>query len=125
MKRYIVLLLLIGACGQSEDTLQQDGATLAILNCKAKKLQDARFKLADDIRFAEDSLLEHKGDTLLLKKRLELLNGQIDGLHQQTRIMADSFTRVMNTMHQARYKSLESRKALDAATAKALESRCR
>lgn len=125
MKYIFPLLLLFAACGQKEDVLNKDGAILATLNCRAKKLQDARFKLADDIRFAEDSLLEQKGDTLFLKKRLEALNGQIDGLHQRTRIVADSFTLVMGQMHQARYKNPESRKALDAAVARALPVVCK
>ncbi|MBN8681524.1 MAG: hypothetical protein J0L99_02685 [Chitinophagales bacterium] len=125
MKRYIVLLLLLGACGHPEDNLKQDGETLATLNCRAKKLQDERFKLADDIRFAEDSLLEGKGDTLLLKKRLAVLNGQIEGLHQRTRIVADSFTLVMGQLHQARYKEPASRKALDTAVQNALSVLCK
>lgn len=125
MKRYIVLLLLLGACGHPEDNLKQDGETLATLNCRAKKLQDERFKLADDIRFAEDSLLEGKGDTLLLKKRLAVLNGQIEGLHQRTRIVADSFTLVMGQLHQARYKEPASRKALDTAIQNALSVLCK
>lgn len=125
MKRYIVLLLLLGACGHPEDNLKQDGEALASLNCRAKKLQDERFKLADDIRFAEDSLLEGKGDTLLLKKRLAVLNGQIEGLHQRTRIVADSFTLVMGQLHQARYKAPASRKALDTAVQNALSVLCK
>ena len=123
--RYILLtLLFLAACGQEDAAVNKDGATLATLNCKAKKLQDARFKLADDIRFAEDSLLAQKGDTLLLKKRLELLNGQIEGLHQRTRIVADSFTLVMGQMHQTRYKNPESRKALDVAIQRAFPVVC-
>ena len=126
----LLLVLFVFACGPdfSEEQLQKDGMTLAELQCAAKKLKDERFKLADDIRFLQDSLIILKADTMraaACRTRLDSLQGTTEEMWRRTKIMADSVNHTLERLQKETYHSKAARKQLDAAQEKAFGEICR
>lgn len=96
---------------------------MADLYCEAKSLRIRRFELADQIRFAEDSAQEGKGD-LGSTPRLDSLNQMISPLADLTKILADSINALQQRFYQQDYYTKEKRKLLDQAFLKRIEEIC-
>lgn len=128
-----LLAFLIFGCsekkpGITEEQIQKDGRTLAELQCAAKKLKDERFKLADDIRFLEDSIQLVRKDRAKMARyrfRLDSLKNTTEDMWRRTKIMADSVNHTLERLHKETYLDLEIRKQLDAAQEKAFGEICR
>jgi hypothetical protein len=91
------LLLLFAACqSESANTASQNQwpvnlDELVVLHCRSIELKDARFELANEIRFAEDSLL--RADTLVkveLTKTLEEALIRKKSLAEESHNLADT-----------------------------------
>jgi len=133
MRLFVFLLAVASAlfsCNDhkiADETLKADGLYLANLQCEAKKLQEERFKLAQDIRELEDSVM-YSPDSLAkpgYQAKLEQLVASKDDVHQRTKTMADSITHVLNGFYEGTYKDTANRRLLDVALAAAFESNCK
>lgn len=133
MKPYLLLALLLSllvSCNNneiSEETLQADADMLANLQCDAKKLQEERFQLANNIRFLEDSVMATQDSMLLIgyKAKLADLAPQKESVLERTKIMADSISKTMMKLQQGTYKDTADRKLLDVALNKKFEQICK
>jgi hypothetical protein len=130
--KFIYLLVampaLLVSCNSkiSDETLKSDGTYLATLQCEAKKIQEERFQLAQDIRQLEDSV-QYSTDSVALpgyKAKLDELVGSKDDMHLRTKTMADSITKVLNSFYEGTYKDTADRKLLDVALKTAFEVTC-
>ncbi len=133
MRLFVLLLAVTGMLSScnghkiTDETLKVDGAYLAMLQCEAKKLQEERFKLAQDIRELEDSVMYSK-DSLAkptYQAKLAQLVSSKDDVHQRTKAMADSITHVLNTFYEGTYKDTADRRQLDVALSAAYQSNCK
>jgi outer membrane murein-binding lipoprotein Lpp len=87
---FLFSLLIIGCSNkQSIDVAVND---IANIECRAMQLRNQRFKLADEIRFAQDTViqLQHSGDTSVLHERLIKMYQQKELLHTRSSQLADS-----------------------------------
>lgn len=132
MRFYLLLALvaLLAACNShsiSEETLKADGEYLATLQCEAKKLQEERFLLAQNIREWEDSVRFSLDSTEKMAHQvvLDKLNGKREDMHQRTKAMADSITKVLKGFYEGTYKDTADRRLLDAALTTAFEANCK
>lgn len=91
------IVLLFGACqSETANTANQNQwpvnlDELVVLHCRSIELKDARFELANEIRFAEDTLIV--ADTLMkerLTKRLEEALVRKESLAQESHNLADT-----------------------------------
>lgn len=115
-------------CGTKTNELQLlvNSQLLAGLYCEAKFLRIQRFELADQIRFAEDSLSKIRSDdqhtTLIL--RLDSLQNLIEPLAKQTKALADSIHATQQGFYQKFYNTKEKRTVLDQAFQKRIQENC-
>jgi hypothetical protein len=108
------------------DTLVSDGRHLAEITCNARRIREERFKLADAIRFAEDSLqIVPSQSRHIYQHRLDSLLQHTDEMTQKTKIMADSVKNLLAQLHREKYRTPSQRKALDGALEAALKEICR
>ena len=133
MRLLVFLLALIGIISScnghkiTDETLKADGAYLATLQCEAKKLQEERFKLAQDIRELEDSVM-YSLDSLAkpgFQAKLDQLVASKEDMHMRTKAMADSITHVLNGFYKGTYKDTADSKLLDVALTSAYENTCK
>jgi hypothetical protein len=111
----------------TDETLRADGAYLATLQCEAKKLQEERFKLAQDIRQLEDSVM-YSLDSIAkpgFQAKLDQLVASKEDMHSRTKAMADSITYVLNGFYEGTYKDTADRRLLDVALTSAYENTCK
>lgn len=125
--KYAGALLFLLACGAgpSQEQVEADGRMLAELQCEARGLQRERFKLADDIRFLEDSLVQFPSpaDTLR-RQRLDALKGRTEDMWLRTKRMAEIISDTLAHLHRTRYQQPEERQRLDEALQKAFAALC-
>jgi hypothetical protein len=125
--KYAGALCFLLACGSgaSQEQVEADGRMLAELQCEAQGIQHERFKLADDIRFLEDSLIHFPSpaDTLR-KQRLEALKGRTEDMWLRTKGMAEIISDTLAHLHRTRYQQPEERQRLDEALQKAFAQIC-
>ena len=87
---FLFPLLIVGCSNKpSSDSIIDDFANI---ECRAMQLKNQRFKLADEIRFTQDTIiqLQQSGDTLLLHERLIKMYEQKELLHTKSSQLADS-----------------------------------
>jgi hypothetical protein len=132
MRLFVLLLAfagLLSSCNGhkiTDETLKVDGTYLATLQCEAKKLQEERFKLAQDIRELEDSVM-YSLDSLAkpsFQAKLDQLVASKEDMHSRTKAMADSITHVLNGFYEGTYKNTADRRLLDVALSAAYQSKC-
>lgn len=129
---YLLLatIALLSSCSNhklTEETINADGVKLANLQCDAKKLQEERFKLAEDIRHIEDSVM-YSADSINIpayKAKLEKLIASKEDMHLRTKTMADSISNVLKGYYEGAYKDTADRRLLDVALTSAFESNCK
>ncbi len=125
----VAVVALLTSCSSqsiSEETLKADGERLAALQCEARKLQEERFLLAQNVRQWEDSVRFSQDSTTKTAHQqvLDELNGKREGMHLRTKTMADSITKVLDGFYEGTYKDTADRKLLDAALTAAFEANC-
>ncbi len=133
MKLYyaaIALGLFFASCAGnklSEETLKADAQHLATLQCEAKKLQEERFQLANDIRMLEDSIMIAP-DSISKQgyiEKLAVLTPNKEDVGLRTKTMADSISRTITALQEGTYKDTADRKLLDAALLSEFERLCK
>jgi hypothetical protein len=121
---------MLTACGKTSPDhtlLLRDAHLLATLQCEARALLETRISLANDIRFAEDSLLRTPADAAekdRLKARLDTLRASIPDVSVRTRILADSISQTLARLHEARYPTAADRLRLDSTQLMLYQSVC-
>lgn len=129
IKIHLVAWLLVGtfATGCSSDSPrevnEQDITLMADLQCKARHLKDERFRVANELRLMEDSLM---------KARIPLSDAQRQksdsirkALTLQTGALAARVTSAMDSLFELHYLTLAQRQRFDEAVEKKMAEICR
>lgn len=104
MSARIVLILcfvvLLTACTRSTNNSQDKLKVLADRVCRAIVLRQERYKLADQIRFCQDTLLSTKSVTKkkALQEELAVFNAKKTVLVKQSLTLADSISAEMESL---------------------------
>jgi hypothetical protein len=100
----VISTLLFYACNNTNIEKEQMVKSLADLECRAIEFKNKRFELANQIRFAQDTLLQLKttSDTLLIQIRLKDWDNQKQLIVNQSLSLADSIKLQMQLI-MARY----------------------
>lgn len=126
----LLILLASQACNNPSgeiETLEEDAAYLANLQCQAKALQKERFALAQEKNTLEDSILRFQNDPNVypgLQERLEQFEPRAEDMWQRTKKMADSIQSVMDGYWKGTYKDTADRRLLDAALMESFQEIC-
>ena len=114
---FLFPLLIVGCSNKpSTDSIIDDFANI---ECRAMQLKNQRFKLADEIRFTQDTIvqLQQSGDTLALHERLIKMYEQKELLHTKSSQLADSIKVKMDviaaTFLSDKNKELDFNRTLD------------
>jgi len=99
---------------------------MADLHCEAVTLRKARFELADEIRFSEDSLIQlQPTDTirLLLEQKLERLTPYKDSIVTRSLELSHVIKATLDSLIEIEFKEPEQRSMFDAALSTELAKR--
>lgn len=128
MKRQIFVgvilssLLVLGCKKDNQAQLENDAQLMAKLECQARQLKEERFKVANDIRFMEDSLTKNK--LRLSPKKIAEIDSVKESYTIRTGELADKITKTMDSLFSTTYHTPEERQQLDEATEKVLQKIC-
>ena len=88
----LILLTAGGSCKPHRTDIGILVSGFADIECRAMRLRNSRFELANEIRFTEDTLMQTKNhsDSVRLKARLDSLNPEQEKIAELSRILADS-----------------------------------
>ncbi|MDX2000866.1 MAG: hypothetical protein SFW35_00410 [Chitinophagales bacterium] len=123
----LVATLLICSCQKKQHNMQGDAEYLAKLQCSAKAIQNERFQLADDIRFAEDSSIMFRNDSVkaayYIAKR-DSFSAQLPILLNRTKALADTVEMVVDSFYNHLYTDSLQKRQLDSLLKAAYEKDC-
>ena len=88
----VISMLIIFSCNNTSSDKETMVKLLVNMECRAITLKNKRFQLADNIRYAQDTLLHYKSitDTALIQIRLKDLDFQKQLIVNQSLALADS-----------------------------------
>ena len=92
---YILLIFISSSCDNHEPNFRALAAEIAIIECRAEKLKDHRFALADKMRFKQDTILEKSKDTMELHNQLVEMEKEKQVLLTQSLQLADTIKQKM------------------------------
>lgn len=115
-------LLMLGCKKNNQAQLENDAQLMAQLECQARQLKEERFKVANDIRFMEDSLTKNK--LRLSPEKIAEIDSVKESYTLRTGELADKITKTMDSLFATTYRSQEEREQLDEATEKVLQKIC-
>lgn len=101
MKYFLLILLFATSCESGKKKIDFSGMAqlTADIECRAISIREKRFKLANEIRFTQDTLLLTKNtDSLRLKLNLARLNGDKEVVMSQSQLMADSIKNLIDSL---------------------------
>lgn len=125
----LVAFLLVGALatGCSSDSPrginEQDIVLMADLQCQARHLKDERFKMANELRLMEDSLMKHR--IPLTDAQRQKSDSIRKALTLQTDVLAARVTRTMDSVFELHYPTIAQRQEFDEAVEKKMTEICR
>lgn len=116
-------LTMLGCQKSDQEQLQKDAKQMATLECEARQLKEERFKIANDIRFMEDSLMKHH--ISLTASQSQQIDSIKTVLTMRTGQLADKITKAMDSLFTTTYQTPQQRQTFDVAKEKMLEEVCR
>lgn len=95
-----LLFAMLVSCTHKQTTLQAHANKFAMLESKAIILREKRFALADQIRFANDSIIQFAKtvDTSKLHKKIVLYNSNKEIMLQQSLALAETIRHELNNL---------------------------
>lgn len=99
--------------------------SMADMECRAISIREQRFALANEIRFAQDTLLREKSPIKIarLKTKLALLNTQKEVIYQQSMKTADSIKAQLDSLQEKQLTDSTARRSFSEALKSALKER--
>lgn len=121
-------LFLFIACNESptKENSQDPVLMLADLHCEAVSLRKARFALADEIRFSEDTLLHLDADDstrFRLELKLKSITPYKDSIVTRSLDLSKIIKAKLDSLIEIEFKDAKQRAAFDAALAAELSKR--
>ncbi len=96
----ITLICLFSSCDHS-DLISSKAKLMSDLECRAIALRNQRFALANQIRFAQDTMLTattSNKDSIRLSQNLLVFNSEKEKLLQQSLLLADSIHKQLDSL---------------------------
>ncbi|MFN4145940.1 MAG: hypothetical protein ACK4GN_08970 [Runella sp.] len=119
----LLLLVLSLSCQQNDQqNLQKDARLLAELRCEAEKIKEERFRVANEFRFKEDSLMKLK--LRLSEREIAQFDSVKTALTLTTTQMAEKIDKIMDSLFTTTYKTIPQRDSLDATTERMMKEIC-
>ena len=120
----IILILGFSNCQNSPQSVnvEKDASELGSLQCKAQELRVKRFRLADDMRFADDSLRLFKKS--IDPSREKAFDSLKVILATQTDQMSKKINQHLDSLWKNGYQEESQRKKLDAAVITYMNKNC-
>ncbi len=123
-KTLLLIALTVSLVSCDENSVRDEDIDLmAELECQARQLKEQRFQVANELRLRGDSLM--KANIPLTEAQKAEEDSLKQTLTEQTGQLATRLTFVMDSLFDARYKSIEQREAFDVAVAKKLDEICK
>jgi len=126
-----LILMTLSACQDKPrkniETLDTDARTLALMQCKARHLQQERVQLAQQLMSVQDAQLLYKDNPSKINElqfALDSIHFKADILQSQTKQMADSIRHFINGLWKTTYQDTSDRRVLDRATEIFFEKEC-
>lgn len=116
------VLVCIVSCENKQAVLQKKAYEFASLECKAIKLREKRFALANEIRFTTDSIRQFSKatDTSQLHRKLELYNKNKETMLQQSLAVAQTIQHELSSLMKNELSDKNDRAYFNALLNKAL-----
>jgi cell division protein FtsB len=130
VSRLLALFIILFSAGctttLSDQQVEADARQLAQIYCQAQELRTERFKLADDIRMLEDTLMMYPDapESAARKIALENLQAGTTDMWRRTKTMADSINHLLETFYKGSYPEKADRNRLDQALEKVMHEIC-
>jgi hypothetical protein len=115
-------LTMLGCQKNNQEQLEKDAKLMASLECEARQLKEERFKIANEMRFMEDSLAKYK--IALTAAQSQQMDSVKNVYTVRTGALADKITKTMDSLFSMTYHSPEERQQLDEATEIVLQKIC-
>lgn len=119
----VVFLVAIAFTSCTEQGVQEEDIELmAQLECQARQLKEERFQVANLLRLRADSLM--KANSVLTARQKAEDDSLKETLTVRTGELATRLTYVMDSLFDARYKTVAQREVFDEALARKVEEVC-
>ena len=120
----VLLSCTLFACRQQRD-VDEKVNYIADLECRAVVLRESRFALANQIRFAQDTLLKTKRaeDTLRLVQQIQTFTHEKDTLLQHSLQLADTIHLQLDSLRKFIFSDNNDRKQFEQKLNEALQRR--
>lgn len=115
-------LTMLGCKKNNQEQLDKDAKLMATLECEARQLKEERFKIANEMRFMEDSLAKYK--IALTAAQSQQMDSVKNVYTVRTGALADKITKTMDSLFSMTYHNPEERQQLDEATEIVLQKIC-
>lgn len=115
-------LTMLGCKKNNQEQLDKDAKLMATLECEARQLKEERFKIANEMRFMEDSLAKCK--IALTAAQSQQMDSVKNVYTVRTGALADKITKTMDSLFSMTYHNPEERQQLDEATEIVLQKIC-
>lgn len=115
-------LTTLGCKKNNQEQLDKDAKLMATLECEARQLKEERFKIANEMRFMEDSLAKYK--IALTAAQSQQMDSVKNVYTVRTGALADKITKTMDSLFAMTYHNPEERQQLDEATEIVLQKIC-
>ena len=115
-------LTMLGCQKNNQEQLDKDAKLMATLECEARQLKEERFKIANEMRFMEDSLAKYK--IALTAAQSQQMDSVKNVYTVRTGALADKITKTMDSLFSMTYHNPEERQQLDEATEIVLQKIC-
>lgn len=112
------------SCGNGpKQNIQKAVDDFATLECKAVRLRNQRFDLANTLRYTEDSLLHSSNpqDTARLRRQVAMLQQEKERLTRQSREMANRIKLRMDSLTETQFRTREEKERFHSAVTEALK----
>ncbi len=123
--RVVVLAILFFSCQQSAKHAKSSVMRMADLECRAISLREQRFALANEIRFAQDTLLHFSTtkDTATLSDSLQIFLQKKEILLQASLQLADTIHKQLDSLRKFSFKNVDDKHAFDKKLSEELKRR--
>lgn len=118
----VILTFLVNFGCQNEAAQDGDVALMANLECQARQLKEQRFRVANQLRLRDDSLMTAKVSRTVAQ--IAEADSLKETLTRQTSALATRLTTALDSLFETQYKTKESREAFDRAMAQKVREIC-
>ena len=125
LSAFVVFICFSLASCHRQNVINDKADYIAGLECRAVMLRERRFVLANELRFAQDTLLQKKGssDTTGLVKKIESFKEEKERLLQESLQLADTIHLALDSLRKFTFTDNDDKQLFDLKLKEALRKR--